>query len=275
MAETTLPKLSVSREVANQKIQAQIKKGLTVQNRMIASFDDLHSAVRDAQNWSNYNDNLLRKFFGTAVMLGYVRFDIQHFNDFYDPILDDEIAAYRRKMEDGIGSLEAICDSLELYDDPSKSLPHDVGDEIFIVHGRDDEAKETVARFVEKLGLKATILHEKPSSSLTIIEKIEKYSGSAGFAIVLLTPDDIGALKDSPDDERNPRARQNVVFELGYFMGKLGRKRVCPLFKDELERPSDVDGIVYVPMDGSNGWQLKLAREMKQAGLPIDLNKLA
>ena len=72
----------------------------------------------------------------------------------------------------------------------------------------------------------------------------------------------------------NPRARQNVVFELGYFMGKLGRERVCPLFKGEVEKPSDIDGIVYVPMDNSDGWQLKLALEMDQAGLPVDLNKL-
>ena len=85
---------------------------------------------------------------------------------------------------------------------------------MFIVHGRDDEAKVKVARFVEKLGIEATILHEKPSSSLTIIEKIEKYSDKVGFAIVLLTPDDIGALKHNVDDESNPRARQNVVFEL-------------------------------------------------------------
>ena len=274
MAETTLPKLRVSRGVANQKIQAQIKKGQTLQNRMIGSFDDLHTAESEAQNWSNYNDDLLRKFFGTAVMVGYVRFDKQYFDGFYEPILDDEIAEYRRKMEDGIGSLKALCDRLELYDDLPRSLPHDVGDEIFIVHGRDDEGKVKIARFVEKLGMEPTILHEKPSSSLTIIEKIEKYSDRAGFTIVLLTPDDIGALKDNPDDERRPRARQNVVFELGYFMGKLGRERVCPLSKGEIEKPSDIDGIAYVPMDNADGWQPKLAKEMKQAGLPIDPEKL-
>ncbi|MDE0299379.1 MAG: nucleotide-binding protein [Candidatus Poribacteria bacterium] len=142
------------------------------------------------------------------------------------------------------------------------------------MHGRNDGAKATVARFVETLGIKATILHEQPSSGLTIIEKIEKYAEKAGFAIVMITPDDLGSLKDYRDEEPNPRARQNVVFELGYFMGKLGSERVCPLFKGEVEKPSDIDGIVYVPMDTSGGWKLKLAQEMKQAGLPIDMNKL-
>ena len=94
-----------------------------------------------------------------------------------------------------------------------------------------------------------------------------------GFAIILLTPDDVGAPKDK-QDELKPRARQNVVLELGYFMGKLGRERVCPLLKDEVEKPSDIDGLVYVPMDNFNGWQLKLAKEMKQAGLSVDSEKL-
>ena len=150
-----------------------------------------------------------------------------------------------------------------------------ISSDIFIVHGRDDGTKETVARFVEKLGLKATILHEQPNESRTIIEKLEDCADRAGFAIVLLTPDDVGALKDRIEDESKPRARQNVIFELGYFMGKLGRKRVCPLFKGEIENPSDIDGVVYVPMNDTDGWKLKLCQEMKNAGFLIDLNKLA
>lgn len=148
-----------------------------------------------------------------------------------------------------------------------------IGDNIFIVHGRDDGTKETVARFVEKFGLKAIILHEQPSEGLTIIEKLEKYADNAGFAIVLLTPDDVGGLKNTIEDKIKPRARQNVVFELGYFMGKLGRERVCPLFKGEIENPSDIDGVVYVSMDNED-WKLKLGQEMKNAGFSVDMNKI-
>ena len=145
---------------------------------------------------------------------------------------------------------------------------------MFIVHGHDNEAKVTVARFVENLGIKATILDEQASKGQTIITKFEDNADEAGFAIVLLTPDDVGASNNQRNNLK-PRARQNVVLELGYFMAKLGRERVCPLLKDEVEKPSDIDGLVYVPMNNPNEWQLQLAKEMKQAGLPIDLNKLA
>ena len=159
------------------------------------------------------------------------------------------------------------------YKEPPVKPPSSLSNEVFIVHGRDDGTKETVARFVEKLGLKATILHEQPNEGRTIIEKLEDCANKAGFAIVLLTPDDVGALKDEVEEGNKSRARQNVVFELGYFMGKLGRERVCPLFKGEIEKPSDIDGVVYVPMD-SEDWKLRLGQEMKNAGFPVDMNKI-
>ena len=99
---------------------------------------------------------------------------------------------------------------------------------IFVVHGRDEGARESVARFLEKVGLEPVILSELPSKGQTIIEKFESNS-DVGFALALLTPDDIGSLKD--DDDQSPRARQNVIFELGFFIGKLGRARVCALTK--------------------------------------------
>jgi len=152
------------------------------------------------------------------------------------------------------------------------SPPLDLGNDVFIVHGRDAEVKETVARFIERLGLKAIILHEIPNIGRTIIEKFEDHS-NVGFAVVLLTPDDLGTSKDKRE-ELKPRTRQNVIFELGYFIGKLGRKRVCVLYKENVEIPSDYEGILYVEMDKGGGWKQKLAREMKEVGLKIDLAKL-
>ena len=148
-----------------------------------------------------------------------------------------------------------------------------VSQKVFIVHGHDETAKLAVARFVERLDLDAIILDEQPSESLTIIEKFERYTNDADFAIVLMTPDDIGA----PIQQENKlklRARQNVIFELGYFFHALGRKGVCALYKEGVELPSDVYGVVYVLMDEFDAWQLTLAREMRQAGLSFDLNKL-
>lgn len=141
---------------------------------------------------------------------------------------------------------------------------------IFIVHGRDNESKITVARFVEKLGFEASILHEQASDGMTIIEKIEKNT-NVGFAIVLYTPCDIGYPKDEPANAKN-RARQNVVFEHGYLISKIGRNNVCALVRGDIETPNDISGVVYIKMDENEGWKLPLAKEMKSSGLDVDYN---
>lgn len=142
---------------------------------------------------------------------------------------------------------------------------------VFVVHGHDDEAKESVARFIEKLGLSAIILHEQPASGRTVIEKFERYSDVA-FAVVVLTPDDVGATLRKREDLR-PRARQNVIFELGFFVGKLGRNKVCALFREDVEIPSDYNGVCYIPVDRNGAWRTQLASELRAAGLHIDLNR--
>lgn len=141
---------------------------------------------------------------------------------------------------------------------------------IFVVHGHDDAAKEAVARFLSKLNLEPIILHEKANQGRTIIEKFEGHA-DVDFAVILLTPDDRGHPSDSPEKAR-PRARQNVIFELGYFVGRLGRSRVCALHKGNVEILSDYEGVIYVSMDDPQEWRLLLAREIKAAGVDIDLN---
>ncbi len=144
--------------------------------------------------------------------------------------------------------------------------------QVFVVHGQDEAAKQTVARFLEHLDLDPIILHERENRGRTIIEKLEGCSADVGFAVVLLTPDDVGAAM--VDKNRlKPRARQNVVFELGFFLGRLGRKRVCVLHKGGVEIFSDYSGVLFVPMDENDGWKLKLAKEFKAAGVSIDLDK--
>jgi predicted nucleotide-binding protein len=143
---------------------------------------------------------------------------------------------------------------------------------VFVVHGRDNEAKEKVARFLERLKLEPIILHEQPNEGRTVIEKFEVYA-DVGFAVVLLTPDDIGALA-SEQTQLKPRARQNVVLELGYFLGKLKRNRVCALYKEGVEIPSDYQGVLYVELDSAGGWTIKLAQELAVAGIPINLEAL-
>lgn len=141
---------------------------------------------------------------------------------------------------------------------------------VFVVHGRDDGIKNEVARFIQTMGLEPIILHEQASNGNTLIEKIEENT-DVGFGIILYTPCDVGGLSK---DELKPRARQNVIFEHGYLIGKLGRKRVAALVKPNVEHPSDISGIVYIPHDNHDGWKVALARELKSAGYDIDMNKL-
>ena len=144
---------------------------------------------------------------------------------------------------------------------------------VFIVHGHDNELKEATARLVEKIGLEAVILHEQPKGGKTIIGKLEEQADRVGYAIILYTPCDEGREKGSEDSK--PRARQNVVFEHGLFIGKLGSERVCVLRKGEVEKPSDDQGILYIEVkDGSNDWKYQVAKELKKAGYDVDLNKI-
>jgi predicted nucleotide-binding protein len=138
--------------------------------------------------------------------------------------------------------------------------------DVFVVHGHDLGMQQTVARFLEKLKLKPIILNEQASRNRTIIEKFEAYS-SVRFAVVLLSPDDVGAAKGQ---EPKPRARQNVILELGYFLGALGRENVCALHKGDVELPSDLHGVIWVPYEGN--WQLTLIKELKAAEVEIDLS---
>jgi predicted nucleotide-binding protein len=141
---------------------------------------------------------------------------------------------------------------------------------VFIVHGHDNGLKESVARTLEHLCLKPIILHEQVNQGQTIIEKFESNSAEAGFAIVLLTADDLGRAKE--DTIECARARQNVVFEMGYFMGKLGRNHVFVLLADGVEKPGDIDGLVYTPV--SSNWQLSLVHELRACGYNVDANDL-
>ena len=140
---------------------------------------------------------------------------------------------------------------------------------MFIVHGHEEAPKEAVARLIEKLGLEAIILHEQTNRGMTVAEKLDVH-GDVGFAVVIMTPDDLGRAKDAVVE--NERARQNVILELGYFLARLGRDRVCALMKSDVEIPSDFHGVVYTPLDVHGAWRVGLARELKAAGYSIDLN---
>ena len=139
---------------------------------------------------------------------------------------------------------------------------------VFVVHGHDEGMKSSVARFLEKLDLQPIILHEQPNGGKTIIEKFEA-NADVAFAVVLISPDDEGNEKGKKDKLQN-RARQNVILELGYFIGRLGRARVCALQSGEIETPTDVLGVLYVPYDSNGGWRIQLVKEIRGAGISLE-----
>ena len=141
---------------------------------------------------------------------------------------------------------------------------------VFVVHGHDHGSKETVARFLSQLELEPIILHEQPDKGRTIIEKFEDHSDVA-CAVVILSPDDVASPKGDLAIQEQ-RARQNVIFELGFFIGKLSRKHTFALLVHGVTKPSDTDGVLYISMNNDT-WKMQLVRELKSAGLDVDANK--
>lgn len=174
------------------------------------------------------------------------------------------------KWESTIGTVGAFI--ADKFDDSAfrASLPKN--NAVFLVHGRDAETKLSVARFLEKLEIEPFILQEQLNKGMTLIEKFQNLAERAGFAIVIMTPDDYGYLAGDEENKKH-RARQNVILELGYFTALLGREKTMVLVKGDIELPSDVFGVAYEPIDGSEGWKIRLARELKAAGFDVDLNK--
>ena len=188
--------------------------------------------------------------------------------------------SYLNGLESAAIVLESMIEEIEEYwedEDQAQISSSPTSDEridttkVFVVHGRDEGTKHAVARFLEQSGLKPVILSEQPDEGLTVIEKFEKHAKKVGFAVVLLTPDDVGALK-CEESNLKPRARQNVILELGYFISCLGRDKVCALIKGDVETPSDYHGVIYIPMDDHGGWQKQLVRNMKAVGFDVDAN---
>jgi predicted nucleotide-binding protein len=261
-------------------LDERIVIGEEILKRQITTKEEFKKNQIDFSNWNDYNSEYLKHAFNK---------ENNEYKRIYDKIsfyslrvntsTQQQLEQFKEQINlvlNNLIQLRAKTDLLkstveEKYAVTEKSLSLDKS-EVFIVHGHDDAAKNKTARFIEKLGLKPIILHEQPSGSKTVIEKIEAYS-NVGFGIVLYTPCDIGTKNEEKPNLKN-RARQNVVFEHGFLIGKIGRENVCALVKDEIETPNDISGVVYVKMDDEDAWHLKIARELRNSGYNIDMNKV-
>ena len=259
------------------RTHAALKKQLAALNELRGK--NHRNADADERAWTNLTNNILAHGFGENSNNVRQLQDAHNTGMFYHSgMTEGDLQQIFLERLDSLGAVvKSSLDELELMG-VSETVPSvrrgavikSDSRNVFLVHGHDDAMKESVARFLEKLDLRPIILHEQPNKGRTVIEKFEAHS-DVGFAVVLLTPDDVGGLASSPD-KLSRRARQNVILELGYFIGKLGRAKVCALYKEGVEIPSDIHGVLYVPYDAGNGWRLKLASEIKAAGLAVDLN---
>ncbi|MGG4402534.1 nucleotide-binding protein [Paenibacillus amylolyticus] len=170
-----------------------------------------------------------------------------------------------RALIDHIELLESIMKEMNANVKPAQKHNESNSNKVFIVHGRDEQAKFEAELLLHRIGLEPIILSLMPNQGMTIIEKFIKYS-DVKFALVLLTPDDVGALNED-EAKLLPRARQNVIFELGYFYGKLGRDNVCCVVKSKVEIHSDIAGVVYTSYSNSlDEIKMELYKELAAAG---------
>lgn len=182
----------------------------------------------------------------------------------------DHHEPYVRDLETTKKEFERYIDDFEdISETNSTEKKSFANNRVFIVHGHDGELKEKVARRLEQQGIEAIILSEKANRGRTIIEKIEAYS-DVHVAIALFTQDDFGVAKEEKGNEKY-RARQNVVFEAGYFMGYLGRENTIIVVDENVEIPGDLSGMVHTTKDN---WEFEMLKELNAAGMKIDMNKL-
>lgn len=269
-----LSKLVMSRPEFESALDGLIERGQAILATTIRDRSDLEAADAESQTWHDYIRTLLERSFSS-------RAEVDRYA--YVPIrmgmprsLEQKIEIFRDDVRGLIRQLKSLKAQLDLYEtvrpeQEAARRTHARDGSIFVVHGHDGEARETVARFLESLGTRPVILHEEANRGQTVIEKFERHGGAATFAVVLLTGDDEGCKRG--DDELQPRGRQNVVFELGFFIGTLGREHTAILYEPGVELPSDLRGYLYIELDAPGAWKSRLGRELQEAGISVDMNK--
>lgn len=255
-----LLELLISREDAKSKLQARIEKGLELKQRRADTKEAFESLSNDYSKWDSFNSELLKRTFTTDELAKEYDYWGVMAIAMREPSLGERIAEVYKDVDKKIHRLDSIIERLELIPLNSaaasaaiplaEASPAQVRTKrVFVVHGRDEVAKTSLEVFLHEIGLEPVVLHRQADEGMTIIEKFEKHS-DVGYAFILLTPDEVAYLaaeEGKADGERCKefRARPNVIFEFGYFVGKLGRSRVCCLYTGNVSLPSDVSGMIY------------------------------
>lgn len=279
-----MAKLKVPIALAEDRIVERIDAGHALLRGMQRLVDGDTHWLDDYQRWSTVSEAMLESVYeGDEELDAFQSAKRRRYNMAADRPVADRTREGVELLSRAINLLVGLRESLIYADGPdrrdgTKAVPlADLTDErrsIFVVHGHSDTLRERVARVIERTtGTDVTILGEEEIAGLTILEKFERFAAQAGFAVVLLTADDFGK---PAGQERgwNDRARQNVVFEMGWFFGRLGRDRVAAIYDPTVELPSDLHGLAYIEHDESGAWKSKLAKQLKAAGVEVDVTRM-
>jgi predicted nucleotide-binding protein len=253
--------LLISQDEARSKLQDRIQKGIELKNIHVGSLDALNTARNEYYKWDSFNTELLKRIFTTEEHSNeYSHRFFAGFGGRDEPSIGEKINDLHKDIDRNNHTLDSIIERLELIpvNKINSLLTSGINElskldlntkKVFVVHGHDEIAKTNLEIFLREIGLEPVVLHRQADEGLTIIEKFEKHS-DVGYAFILLTPDEIAYIKadESKEDserKKESRSRPNVIFEFGYFVGKLGRSRVCCLYKGDVSLPSDVSGMIY------------------------------
>lgn len=267
---TTIPlpkqplELAMSREEAKTRLQDRIEKGLELKKNQVGSNAAFEALSKEYSKWDSYNSELLKRTFTTDELAKEYDFWGVMSLSMDEPSLGEKIADLYENIDSKIHRIDSIIERLELIplSQPLQSVAEtrlqstvQRSKKVFVVHGHDEIAKTSLEVFLHEIGLEPIVLHRQADEGMTIIEKFEKHS-DVGYAFILLTPDEIAFLasEETMADEvrhKENRARPNVIFEFGYFVGKLGRSRVCCLYTGNVTLPSDVSGMIYKRYESS------------------------
>ncbi|KHA71243.1 nucleic acid-binding protein [Pseudomonas chlororaphis] len=279
-------KLNSTRDETKSRLGERIEKGLELKQRKVDTRDAYELLLKDYQKWDAFNNELMKQLFNTDELAQEYSYSSIGVIALYEPTLGEKISDAFKRIDNKIHRIDSILERIELIPLNETKIPNSIPSpdsisekqprtkKVFVVHGRDEIAKTSLEVFLHEIGLEPIVLHRQADEGMTIIEKFEKHS-DVGYVFILLTPDEIAYLtaeEIKPDLERKKefRARPNVIFEFGYFVGKFGRSRVCCLYTGNVSLPSDVNGIIYKSFEKSiEEVAYSIIKDLKASGYMI------
>lgn len=266
--------LKAEKSAVVKRLDAMAEAGRAFVGQRCGGLDELEALTARGRDWQV---TLMRDFadFFSALPIDRVRFaPVRAYERPFFPLFEEtdvELTRFRKEVRQNLDGLVVLIDMVKRVKatpralQPSRAPNVDSSGKksVFVVHGRDNEMKEAAGRLIASCGLKEVILSEQASVGRTIIEKFEHHA-NVDYAVVLFSPDDSVV---NADGSSVMHPRLNVMFELGYFVGRLGRRRVVVIHRGNVEVLSDYHGVMRIPFDAVEAWKPRLVQELTSAGL--------